>query len=121
MNAATNPTTDDPETMPTADQLHERPPFPAWLRELCYFGGLIVALTVFGLNLQSDQRSLREEMVRMSTDMAAIRQSLPNKEVYDKALRDMEKRQDNFEVKMETYELKQQSLRERLMRQRVID
>lgn len=57
--------------------------FPAWLRELCYFGGLIVMLAAFLLNQKSDIRSAREELNRMSQDMAAIRQSLPNKEVYD--------------------------------------
>lgn len=53
-------------------------PFPTWLRELIYIGGIIVALTTFQLAGRSDQRSTREEVQRMAADIKAIREQLPN-------------------------------------------
>lgn len=68
----------------------ERIPFPAWLRELCYYGGLVVALAVFAFSLKSDQRSTSEKLDRVQIDVAAfssrlsgIEGRLPNKEAED--------------------------------------
>lgn len=67
---------------------NSRPPFPVWLKDLCYLGGLIVVIVVFGQGLKSDQRSAREEQARMASDMKAmaedvrkISQSIPSPEV----------------------------------------
>lgn len=85
----------------------DKSPFPAWLRELCYFGGLIVTLTIFALNLKSDQRSSREELARVSSDVAAIRANLPNKEADEEKMRAVRKEiADNHEwVKFEIAKL----------------
>lgn len=95
--------------------------FPAWLRELCYFGGIIVTLTVFGQRLQSDQRSTREEMARLSGDVSAIRASLPNKELYDRRFAEIEGAMKDMRDKSDVTEMKLQNLRERLMRKGWID
>lgn len=62
------------------DSDDQKPPFPAWLRELCYFGGLIVTLCVFALGLRSDLRSTREEVGRQSLAISDIQNRLPNQE-----------------------------------------
>lgn len=76
----------------------ERAPFPPWLRELCYFGGIIVTLTLFGASLKGDQRSANEKLDRMQTDVQAfssrlstIEGRLPNKEADDLWRRSLEK------------------------------
>jgi hypothetical protein len=99
----------------------DRPPFPPWLRELCYFGGIIVTLTVFGLRLQSDQRSTREEMVRLSGDVSAIRQSLPNKELYDRRFDEIDGTLKDIRSDASVEAMKLQNMRERLMRKGWID
>lgn len=78
----------------------ERPPFPPWLRELCYFGGLLLALAAFGYNLKSDQRSTREELARFTSDIAKVMTSLdkiedrlPNKEADGLRLKQIEDKQ----------------------------
>lgn len=58
----------------------ERQPFPAWLRELCYFGGLIVMLAGFLFTLRSDQHATRSKVDEMSARLAAVEAKLPNKE-----------------------------------------
>jgi hypothetical protein len=98
-----------------------KPPFPAWLRELCYYGGIIVTLTVFGLRLQSDQRSTREEMTRLSSDVSAIRSALPNKEVYDLRLSKIEDAVKDVRDDLDVETLRAQALRERMMRKGLID
>lgn len=91
-------------------------PFPAWLRELCYFGGLIVVLAAFLFNQKSDIRSAREEQTRISQDIAAIRQSLPNKEVYDLRLSGITDKIAELRQDLEVEKLKHQNLRERLIK-----
>jgi hypothetical protein len=59
----------------------ERAPFPAWLRELCYFGGLIVAITVFAITLKSDQQANSLRLDAMAQQLASIEARLPNREV----------------------------------------
>ena len=81
--------------MPSDDSA--RSPFPAWLKDLCYVGGLIVALVVFGQSLKSDQRSTREQQARMAEDLKqmaddvkAIRQTLPSPEVLNMRFKGLE-------------------------------
>lgn len=57
-----------------------RQPFPPWLRELCYFGGLIVVLCSFLLTMKSDQQADSKTLLQVQADVAAIRTMLPNKE-----------------------------------------
>jgi len=77
----------------------EREPFPPWLRELCYFGGIIVALAMFLLSMKSDQRSTSEKLDRVVNDvsnfssrLSAIEQRLPNKEADDLKLKTLEEK-----------------------------
>lgn len=70
--------------------MSERAPFPPWLRDLCYFGGIIVTLTIFALTMKSDQRSSSEKLDRVATDvstfssrLAGLEGRLPNKEADD--------------------------------------
>lgn len=79
----------------------ERLPFPPWLRELCYFGGIIVALTIFGMNLKSDQRSDSEKLTRVESSvsefserLAGIEGRLPNKEAEDLRYRTLAEKVD---------------------------
>jgi hypothetical protein len=83
----------------------ERQPFPAWLRELCYFGGLIVLLGGFLFNMKSDIRSQGEKQetfitssTRAQEDVAkrlsAIEDRLPNKEADGLRYRTLEEKVD---------------------------
>jgi hypothetical protein len=54
---------------------------------LCYFGGIIVTLTLFLFTLKSDQRSTSEKLDRVAEDLSTFSQRLttiearlPNKE-----------------------------------------
>lgn len=85
-------------------------PFPPWLRELCYFGGIIVMLAAFLFTGRSDQRSTREELTRLSNDLAKamtsldkIEDRLPNKEADGLRLKAIEERarEDRAEVDFE--------------------
>lgn len=51
-------------------------PFPPWLRELCYFGSLILLLGGFGWSMKSDQRSTSEEVARLTSDLAKANDKL---------------------------------------------
>lgn len=107
-------------------------PFPVWLTQLVYFGGVIVALAAFQFSQSGDLRSVREETARIAGDVNAIRQSIPNKEVYDMKLTDLAKEIDKVsntrenEIKQLTDDLKVevmmgQKLRERLLAKHIID
>lgn len=79
----------------------DRQPFPAWLRELCYFGGIIVALAMFLFSMKSDQRSNSEKLDRVATDVAtfsarlgSIEGRLPNKEADDLRYKTLEEKVD---------------------------
>lgn len=79
----------------------DRPPFPPWLRELCYFGGLIVAMSMFLFTMKSDNRSNGEKLDRMSVDVSslstrlgAIEGRLPNKEADDLRYKTLEEKVD---------------------------
>lgn len=79
----------------------DRQPFPPWLRELCYFGGIIVALTIFGMNLQSNQRSDSEQLDRVEAEVSkisdrlpAIEARLPNKEADELRFKALEQKVD---------------------------
>lgn len=79
----------------------ERQPFPAWLRELCYFGGIIVALAMFLFSMKSDQRSNSEKLDRVASDVATfsgrlgnIEGRLPNKEADDLRNKTLEEKVD---------------------------
>lgn len=85
----------------TLPEPRERPPFPPWLRELCYFGGIIISLTIFGMTMKSDQRSQGEKLDRMVTDvgkfserLAGIEGRLPNKEAEDLRFKTLEEKVD---------------------------
>lgn len=95
--------------------------FPSWLTQLCYFGGLIIALAAFSFNQSSDLRSVREETMRISSDVNAIRQSLPNREVYDMKMKDMEARMTKLQNDLDLKILMDQKLRESLIKRGVID
>lgn len=75
-----------------------RAPFPPWLRDLCYFGGILVSLTMFMLSMKSDQRSSSEKLDRMVADVAAfsgrlstIEARLPNREADDLRYKSLER------------------------------
>lgn len=94
----------------------DRSPFPAWLKDLCYFGGIIVTLVVFGLTQRSDLRSTREELSRLTDDVRAVRQSLPNKEVYDMKLAELAQQNMALKNDFEVERLRTQNLREHLIK-----
>jgi Tfp pilus assembly protein PilO len=98
------------------DHQEERSPFPAWLKDLCYFGGIIVTLVVFGLTQRSDLRSTREELSRLTDDVRAVRQSLPNKEVYDMKLSELTQQNAQLRNDFEIEKLRTQNLREHLIK-----
>lgn len=111
--------------MPNDDS---KSPFPAWLKDLCYVAGLIIALVVFGQNLKSDQRSAREQLDRMasdvsklSQDMAAVRGSLPNPEVLNLRFKSVEDRITEVKGTVDFEAAKNQKLREQLARKGWID
>ena len=100
-----------------------RSPFPAWLKDLCYVGGLIVVLVVFGQNLKSDQRSSREALDRLtadlskvSSDVGAIRQTLPNPEVLNLRFKSLEDKISDLKGTVDFEAAKAQKLREQLAR-----
>lgn len=111
--------------MPNDDS---KSPFPVWLKDLCYVGGLIVALVVFGQNLKSDQRSAREQLERMagdvsklSTDVGAIRSTLPNPEVLNLRFKSIEDKIGEVKGTVDFEAAKNQKLREQLARKGWID
>lgn len=82
--------------------MSERMPFPPWLRELCYFGGLIVMMAGFLFTIKSDQRSQGEKLDRVASDvgsfsqrLAGIESRLPNKEAEDLRFKMLEEKVDN--------------------------
>ena len=77
----------------------DRAPFPPWLRELCYYAGIIVALTIFGQNMKSDQRSTSEKLDRVVADvsgfssrLSAIENRLPNREADQERWKNLEQK-----------------------------
>lgn len=107
--------------MPSDDST--KSPFPVWLKDLCYVGGLIVALVVFGQNLKSDQRSSREAQDRMAQDVSelksgvsAIRASLPNPEVLNLRFKGLEDKINEVKATADFEAAKNQKLREQLAR-----
>jgi hypothetical protein len=109
--------------MPNANDTPERSPFPVWLKDLCYVGGLIVALVIFGQNLKSDQRSSREQLDRvaadlgnMSKDVQAIRNQLPNPEVLNLRFKGIEEKIVELKGTVDFEAAKSQKLREQLAR-----
>lgn len=85
----------------TPEDSVEKAPFPTWLRELCYFGGLIIMLGAFLFNMKSDGRSQGEKLdafIATSTRsqeevakrLSAIEGRLPNKEAEELRYRMLE-------------------------------
>lgn len=112
---------------PSPTDHHARPPFPPWLRELCYFGGIIVTLTVFALTGRSDQRSMREELARVSKDVSdtrnaitSLQASLPNKETLDVRLKSIDDRVDKLARDLEFEAAKHQKFKEDLLSKGVL-
>lgn len=100
-----------------------RSPFPAWVKDLCYFGGLLVALVIFGQNLKSDQRSTKEQLERVSTDLAAMsrdvgamRGQLPNPDVLNLRFKGLEDKLVAIQGTVDFEAAKAQKLREQLAR-----
>lgn len=108
-------------TLKLRDMADEKLPFPIWLRELIYIGGIIVALTAFQFAGRSDQRSTREEVQRMAADIKAIRESLPNREVYDMKLDGLQKDIDGLRSDLSFEAAKSQNLREKLLKKGWVD
>lgn len=88
----------------------EKAPFPAWLRELCYFAGLVVMMAAFLFTLKSDQRSTAEAVERLSGDfrsfserLSKIEDRLPNKEADGLRLKAIEEKakEDRAELDFE--------------------
>lgn len=90
--------------------------FPPWLQNLIGVGAIIVAITFFASDMKSDQRSTREEVARLATDLTAIRASLPNREVYEMRLDDHEKRLAALEQSTNVRNMMDQKLREDLIK-----
>lgn len=106
-------------TMPEPNE--SRSPFPGWLKDLVYFGGIIVALVVFGQNQRSDLRSAKEQLDRVAQDVTVIRQSVPNPEVLNMRFSTMEKSISDLKSTVDFEAAKTQSLRERLIKKGWID
>jgi hypothetical protein len=109
--------------MPDEDDQHSRSPFPAWLKDLAYVGGLIVALVIFGQSLKSDQRSTREQQARMAEDLKAmaadvqtIASKLPNPEVLDLRFKGLEGSLTQLRADFDLEVLKNQKYKEDLTR-----
>lgn len=107
---------------------HEKSPFPSWLKDLCYFGGLLVALVIFGQNLKSDQRSSKEQLERVAADVAkvsadvgAMRGQLPNPEVLNLRFAGVEARLSDLKNAVDFEAAKAQKLREQLARKGWVD
>lgn len=91
-------------------------PFPAWLTQLAYFGGIIVALTMFSLKQSGDIRSTREEVARVSSDIQDIRQSLPNREASEIRMKVIEDKLDKLRADLDFEAAKAQRQRELLIK-----
>jgi hypothetical protein len=78
-----------------------RQPFPPWLRELCYFGGIIVALTMFLLTMKSDVRSISEKQDAFAGRLANIEARLPNREVDELKYKSLEDKVDKDRADLE--------------------
>lgn len=107
-------------TMPEPKD-ESRSPFPGWLKDLVYFGGIIVALVVFGQNQRSDLRSAKEQLDRVAQDVTVIRQSVPNPEVLNMRFNQIETKISDLKSTVDFEAAKTQSLRERLIKKGWID
>lgn len=110
----------------------ERQPFPVWLRELCYVCGMAISLTAFVFAIKSDQRSTREELTNfiaitgqkitdLSSDISAIRASIPNKDLYDLKLKGLDDKIEEVRGDMKYEAAKNQKLREGLIKKGWVD
>jgi len=72
----------------------ERPPFPTWLRELCYFGGLIVVLTMYFAAGSAKQERFVEQMAEQNARLSSIEGRLPNKEADELRFKQLEEKVD---------------------------
>jgi hypothetical protein len=103
---------------------HAKPySFPGWLKDLLYVVALVVALVVFMQSLKSDLRSSREQgervasdLAKLSTDVSAIRSSLPNPEVLNLRFKGVEERLTELKGTVDFEAAKAQKLREQLAR-----
>lgn len=81
--------------------MQERPPFPAWLQQLCYFGGVLVVVTLYAASGKSDQRSNAEKLDRVVEDvrsfsdrLSKMEGRLPNREADDLRYKVLEEKVD---------------------------
>lgn len=104
-----------------ADETKATSPFPPWLRDLVYFGGILVAIVIFGQNLRSDQRSTKETLDRMvsdlskvQSDVSAMQRSLPNPETLDLRFGIIEDKLKELQAEIDFEAAKSTKLREDL-------
>lgn len=96
-------------------------PFPPWLRDLVYFGGILVAIVIFGQNLRSDQRSTKETLERMvsdlskvQSDVSSMQRSLPNPDTLELRFKIIEDKVKELKAEIDFEAAKATKLREDL-------
>lgn len=94
---------------------------PPWVSQVVMLGGVIVSLSVFSLNTKADVRSTREQVDRIAADVAAIKSSLPNREVYDLKLHALEEQIAVMAADLKFEAARNQALREKLIKKHWID
>lgn len=106
-----------------ADETKSTSPFPPWLRDLVYFGGILVAIVIFGQNLRSDQRSTKETLDRMisdlsqvQSDVSSMQRSLPNPEVLNLRFKGIDEKIAALDADLKFEAAKATKLREDLAR-----
>lgn len=101
--------------------------FPPWLQQLLSLVVLLASLIWFAADIKSEQRSTREELTRVADstknelnrlagDMQAIKTSLPNKELFDNRLSQVERQLEALESKIDVNAMMDQKLREDLLK-----
>lgn len=106
-----------------SDEHKPSSPFPPWLRDLVYFGGILVAIVIFGQNLRSDQRSTKETLDRMisdlsqvQSDVSSMQRSLPNPEVLNLRFKGIDEKISALDADLKFEAAKATKLREDLAR-----
>lgn len=121
------------------DKEHQNFNLPPWLKEVIFIAGFVVSLTLFGANLKSDLRSnreafddfrsdTREQIKGLQSDIADIKASIPNKDLYERRFQEIDSRIDlvnstigDVKLQQETLQMLHQRTREGLIRRGIIE